>query len=92
MLHPIEECRGRPCEVETVDGVKVSATFPETIHPHLPFANVRALSHEVEAGVLATVRLEGDTFETEDQRQWGDASYKTYSRPQALLQFTLGLG
>jgi hypothetical protein len=28
--------------------------------------------------------MEGDTFEMEDQRNWGDASYKTYVRPLAL--------
>ena len=29
-------------------------------------------------------RMEGDTFEMEDQRNWSDASYKTYVRPLAL--------
>ena len=28
--------------------------------------------------------MEGDTFEMEDQRNWMDASYKTYVRPLAL--------
>ena len=28
-------------------------------------------------------RMEGDTFEMEDQRNWSDASYKTYVRPLA---------
>ena len=28
--------------------------------------------------------MEGDTFEMEDQRNWTDASYKTYVRPLAL--------
>ena len=28
--------------------------------------------------------MEGDTFEMEDQRNWSDASYKTYVRPLAL--------
>ena len=31
-----------------------------------------------------TCRMEGDTFEMEDQRNWMDASYKTYVRPLAL--------
>ena len=29
----------------------------------------------------AVLTFEGDVFETEDQRNWTDASYKTYSRP-----------
>jgi hypothetical protein len=28
--------------------------------------------------------MEGDVFEMEDQRNWSDASYKTYVRPLAL--------
>jgi hypothetical protein len=31
--------------------------------------------------VRVTCRMEGDTYETEDQRNWTDASYKTYVRP-----------
>src|SRR6185436_12434327 len=32
--------------------------------------------------VHAEVRFEGEVFETEDQRQYGDSSFKTYSTPQ----------
>ena len=42
------------------------------------------LTHTVVAGVTAECRMEGDTFEMEDQRNWSDASYKTYVRPLAL--------
>jgi len=45
---------------------------------------VRAISHRVVGGVRATVRVEGDVFETEDQRNWTDDSFKTYSRPLTL--------
>ena len=31
----------------------------------------------------ATVRFHGEVFESEDQRNWGDYSFKTYSTPQA---------
>src|SRR3546814_4656990 len=30
------------------------------------------------------IRFEGDVFEMEDQRNWSDASFKTYCRPLAL--------
>ena len=38
-------------------------------------------------------RMEGDTFEMEDQRNWTGASYKTYVRPLALpWPYTLAAG
>jgi D-apionolactonase len=42
---------------------------------------MRAITHHVRPGLQATCRLEGDAFEMEDQRNWSDASYKTYVRP-----------
>ena len=45
---------------------------------------MRAITHSVRPGVRAECRMEGDTFEMEDQRNWSDASYKTYVRPLAL--------
>jgi D-apionolactonase len=45
---------------------------------------LRALTHEFAPGFQVTCRMEGDTFEMEDQRNWTDASYKTYVRPLAL--------
>jgi hypothetical protein len=45
---------------------------------------MRAISYEVVPGLQAEVRLEGDIFEMEDQRNWTDASFKTYSTPLAL--------
>ncbi len=84
VLHPIAECAGRPCSVEHTDGVVEEGRFPRLISPHQPFRDIRAISHEVAPGLFAEVRFEGDTFEMEDQRNWTDASYKTYSRPLAL--------
>lgn len=83
VLHPPDEYAGQPCLVESVDQV-VETSFPRLISPHQPFLDLRAISHEVEAGVRAQVRFEGELFETEDQRNWGDASYKTYGTPLAL--------
>src|SRR5258707_15141553 len=45
---------------------------------------MRAISHQVAPGVSAEVRFEGDIFEMEDQRNWTDASYKTYCTPLGL--------
>ncbi len=83
VLHPVAECAGEPCVVETVDGGRVETAFPRLVSPHQPFFEVRAISHEVAPGVEVEVRMDGDTFETEDQRNWGDASFKTYCTPLA---------
>jgi hypothetical protein len=84
VLHPMEECSGRPCTVEHVDGHITSASFPTLVSPHQPFLDVRALAHEIVPGVIAEVRAEGDIFETEDQRNWSDTSFKTYGTPVDL--------
>ncbi len=84
VLHPMLECAGQPVSVEHTDGRTVDAVFPKRIAPWQPFKDVRALTHQVAAGVRAEIRFEGETFETEDQRNYGDASFKTYSTPQDL--------
>ena len=84
ILHPMRECAGQPCTVEKADGTVEKGMFPRYIAPHQPFMNMQAISHQVIPGVWAKVRFEGDIFEMEDQRNWTDASYKTYCTPLAL--------
>jgi hypothetical protein len=84
VLHPIRECKGRACAVEHVDGASERGAFPRLISPDQPFKEMREISHEVVPGLLAEVRLEGDVFEMEDQRNWTDASFKTYCTPLEL--------
>ena len=81
VLHPIRECAGKPCRLERTDGSIVETSFPRLISPHQVFLDVRAISQEIRPGVWAEVRFQGEVFETEDQRNWTDASYKTYSTP-----------
>ena len=93
VLHPMA-CAGVPSRVEHVDGSTDELPFPTTIarqlikngHPWpvAPFDNMRSLAHQVQPGLWATVRFEGDVFELEDQRNWTDASYKTYGTPLSL--------
>ena len=93
VLHPLKGVAGRPVEILHVDGRKVKDEFPAIINPVQPFYDIRALSHEVASGVWATCRMEGDTFEMEDHRNWTDASFKTYVRPLALTwPYTLPAG
>jgi hypothetical protein len=84
VLHPTRECIGRTCTVRHTDGSITTRAFPVHVNPHQLFLSVRSLSHEPVPGILATVTLEGDTFETEDHRNWTDDSFKTYSTPLSL--------
>ncbi|MBB3978405.1 nucleotide-binding universal stress UspA family protein [Rhizobium azooxidifex] len=84
ILHPIDGVAGKPVVVEHVDGQRDETLFPDLIEPWQPFKDMRAITHTVTDGVTAECRMEGDTFEMEDQRNWSDASYKTYVRPLAL--------
>ncbi|MBI1395115.1 MAG: hypothetical protein GC151_03970 [Betaproteobacteria bacterium] len=84
VLHPLEGVVGNRVEVEHVDGKVERSVFPKLVNPVQPFLHIRALTHEFMPGAKATVRMEGDTWEMEDHRNWTDASFKTYVRPLAL--------
>ena len=84
VLHPILECCGASCRTLHIDGSTRLLKFPMEVAREQPvggFSDLSGLTHEVEPGVWATVQFEGDSFETEDQRNWIDASFKTYSTP-----------
>lgn len=83
VLHPVEGVAGRPVRILHVDGREERSRFPDAIDPGCPFRDIRAVSHEVVPGTWATCTMDGDAFEMEDQRNWSDASYKTYIRPLA---------
>ena len=90
VLHPMD-LAGVPCRIEKVDGAVEESAYPISIAPQYlidgeikpvaPFNNMRAVRYEVTSGVEAGVRFEGEIFEMEDQRNWTDASYKTYGTP-----------
>ena len=75
---------GQRWVIKDIHGNKHPGHFPNFISPHQPAKNIRAISHEVAPGLWADVRCEGDTFEMEDQRNWTDASFKTYCTPLGL--------
>ncbi|MCW5942839.1 MAG: hypothetical protein KIS66_11435 [Fimbriimonadaceae bacterium] len=83
LLHPAEAA-GRACRVEHVDGSAQDAEFPEAIAPHQPFCDIKSIRHLAAPGVWCEASFEGDTFEMEDQRNWSDASFKTYCTPLHL--------
>jgi D-apionolactonase len=85
VLHPIKGVAGRPVTVTHKDGSTSETTFPELISPGQPIFDIRALRHEVADGLFVTCRMEAafphdpeTVYEMEDQRNWTDASYKTY--------------
>ena len=84
VLHPIVGLAGSPVVIEHVDGSFEHTLLPDLIDPWQPFKSMRGITHGVKPGLRATCRLEGDVFEMEDQRNWSDASYKTYVRPLEL--------
>ena len=77
LLHPAS-LKGIPAEIEHKDGSKQTVPFPTFIKPDQPFKDTKTISYEVGNGIKFRLELSGDNFETEDQRNYGDASFKTY--------------
>lgn len=87
VLHPLRECAGARCRAKNRDGSSRELMFPRIIAERQPvpgFHDLAGLAHEMEPGLWAELHFEGDTFETEDQRNWIDASFKTYGTPLSL--------
>jgi hypothetical protein len=78
VLHPASAA-GKPCRIVHGDGASEESVFPTLISPHQPFMNIKSIAY---GGVIS--EFEGDVFEMEDQRNWTDASYKTYCTPLGL--------
>lgn len=80
VLHPLNDTAGMPLLVTHPDGEMEHTHFPRNISLDQPVQNIQGLSHSVgEAKV--DIAFEGEVFEMEDQRNWSDASYKTYCVP-----------
>jgi D-apionolactonase len=88
VLHPIRECVGAPARQTRSDGSVLECRFPINIEPQIfgqaPFQDLKAVAHEIDPGIWAEVTFEGELFEMEDQRNWTDASFKTYCTPLIL--------
>ncbi len=83
VMHPIKECKGKVIHIKDPAGKTETQKFPELISPEQPFLNIRSMEWELEKG-KAILEFSGDVFETEDQRNWTDDSYKTYCTPLNL--------
>jgi len=82
VLHPIQ-LAGKETVVKTEGGWREGA-FPAEISPHQPFPPFSGIRYPASGGARIEVLFEGDLFEMEDQRNWSDASYKTYCTPLHL--------
>jgi hypothetical protein len=83
VLHPIAAA-GDQVIVSHPDGSTSAGAFPTIISPHQPFREIAGIRHFLPNGTVAEIRFAGDIFEMEDQRNWTDASFKTYSTPLRL--------
>lgn len=80
--HPIDSCAGKSVEIIKPAGVTERSEFPVYIAPHNPFTDIEGMRWKLSNDLNAELLFEGELFETEDQRNWSDDSYKTYSGPQ----------
>lgn len=81
--HPPEGTSGEPVEITEPGSAKYTSVFPEYISPGNPFKNIAAMRWRC-GGAWYRLDFEGDVFETEDQRNWTDASFKTFCTPLDL--------
>jgi hypothetical protein len=83
VLHPAEYFSGKQCIIVHSDGSEEPLTFPVYISPDTPFIDIRSMKWK-NNDIVSSLVFSGDIFETEDQRNWTDDSYKTYCTPQNL--------
>ena len=83
VLHPLDGVAGEPLTVRHGDGRVEELRFPARISPGQPVLDIASLAHHV-GPVDVSMAFDGEVFEMEDQRNWTDASFKTYGRPLAL--------
>ncbi|CAH0212072.1 hypothetical protein SRABI76_02290 [Microbacterium oxydans] len=82
VLHP-PQLAGHDLAVGHPDGTTETTRLTAEISAHQPVFDIASLGW-TDDGVQVHVEFTGDVFEMEDQRNWTDASFKTYSRPLSL--------
>jgi hypothetical protein len=83
VLHP-PDCAGNSCQIQHCNGSETDGLFPEFISPHQPFKDIKSIAWTINDQCKANIEFEGEVFEMEDQRNWSDASFKTYCTPLVL--------
>jgi len=82
LLHPLT-LAGRRAELRTA-GSWHRTDIPDQISPDPVASGFDGLRYRLPDGSLAEFELDGALFETEDQRNWTDASLKSYCPPLAV--------
>ncbi|MDQ2656433.1 MAG: hypothetical protein M3Y60_03355 [Bacteroidota bacterium] len=88
VLHPLLTL-GEECKITHSDGTATVKAFPADVAADNPFVDIERMQW-TSSGISYTLAFEGDLFETEDQRNWGDASFKTFCTP-LTRPFPVGL-
>lgn len=79
--HPVPSCEGKKVTIKHSEERTEVYEFPELISPVWPFTDIQSMRW-CAGNVDVELNFDGDLFEMEDQRNWTDDSYKTYSGPQ----------
>ncbi len=80
VLHPLKSVAGQPVRVTSCAGQRETLLMPDRIKPSQPVKDIAGLAFEID-GLSLDIAFSGEVFEMEDQRNWSDASFKTYCRP-----------
>ena len=83
LLHPLRGVAGNALGLTHPDGAKTASLFPLLISPNQVADRISGLRHSVDE-IDIDIAFTGEVFEMEDQRNWSDASFKTYCRPLSL--------
>jgi D-apionolactonase len=83
ILHPLQGIKGQICTITNSKGQVSHAHFPTEVSAKSPMKNIKSMEW---SNQVATCQLdfEGDIWETEDQRNWTDSSFKTFCTPLSI--------
>src|SRR6056300_400310 len=79
LLLPLDGVVNQQVIVSKSDQTTETLKYPLIIQPDQPMVKFNNLSYEMFDSIDLNIRFDGIHFEMEDQRNWGDASYKIYS-------------
>ena len=87
VLHPMQPYASSSITGRRTTGGQLDLRFPQLVAVEQPidgFTDLAALTCDAPGGLRLELTFEGEAFETEDQRNWIDASFKTYGTPLSL--------
>ena len=79
LLLPLDGVVGQKADITNSNSSSELSKFPLNISPNQPMVKFNNLSYQMFDSLDLNIKFSGIHFEMEDQRNWGDASYKIYS-------------